>query len=108
MFYSVTEKKNCIIDELNKVLVAPEEFSPSQYRTPGLEHQVPLVYLDSDEMDSTENFTELDDYLPVVGENFFLPKEAVDDFMFLPIINVLGSIELLKVSIFNICHNSRK
>ena len=73
-----------------------------------MEQQVPLIYLDSDEMDSTENLTELDDYLPVVGENFFLPKEAVDDFMFLPIINVLGSIKLLKVSIFNLCHNSRK
>ena len=73
-----------------------------------MEDQVPLIYLDSNDLDSTENFTELDDYVPVVGENFFLPKEAVDDFMFLPIINVLGSIKVLKVSIFNLCHNSRK
>ena len=57
-----------------------------------MEDQVPLIYLDSNDMDSTENFTVLDDYLPAVGEDFFLPKEAVDDFMFLPLINVLGSI----------------
>ena len=56
----------------------------------GLEARCPVIFIDSSEMDSTENLTEMDEYLPVVGETYFLPKEQSDDYIDLPIINELG------------------
>ena len=89
--YSALDKKNCIIDELNKVLVTSERVAATlPASSSGLEVHSPLIFLDSSEMDSTENLTELDEFLPMVGDTYFLPKEQSDDYIDLPIINELG------------------
>ena len=89
--YSASDKKNCIIDELNKVLVTSERVAATlPTSSSGLEAHSPLIFLDSSEMDSTENLTELDEFLPLVGDTYFLPKEQSDDYIDLPIINELG------------------
>ena len=87
---SLLEKKNCVIDELNKVTVATDCNKP-QASSAGreMETQVPLIYLDTEEMESNENLTVLNDFLPVVGESCFLPKEQTDDFLMLPIVQIL-------------------
>ena len=88
---SLIEKKNCIIDELNKVLVTGEENGTQSHHTAsGMEMKAPLIFMDSPDMDSMENITELDDFLPIIGEDSFLPKEQTEDFIPLPIINELG------------------
>ena len=93
---SLIEKKNCIIDELNKVLVTGEENGTQSHHTAsGMEMKAPLIFMDSPDMDSMENITELDDFLPIIGEDSFLPKEQTEDFIPLPIINELGYNEQL-------------
>ena len=84
------DKKNCIIDELNKVLVVPETNQMQPTFHSGMESQVPLIFLDSNEENSVENLTEIDEHLPIAGENFFLSKENPEDYIYLPITNVLG------------------
>ena len=58
----------------------------------GLEAHCPLIFIDSSEMDSAENLTELDEFLPLVGDTYLLPKEQSDDCIDLPIINELGTL----------------
>ena len=43
-------------------------------------------------MDSAENLTELDEFLPLIGDTYILPKEQSDDYIDLPIINELGAL----------------
>ena len=58
----------------------------------GLEAHCPLIFIDSSEMDSAENLTELDEFLPLIGDTYILPKEQSDDYIDLPIINELGAL----------------
>ena len=93
VYSSALDKKNCIIDELNKVLVTSErEAATLPTSSSGLEPHCPLIFIDSSELDSTENLTELDEFLPLVGDSYFLPKEQSDDYIDLPIINELGTV----------------
>ena len=88
---SALDKKNCIIDELNKVLVTSERVATTlPAPSSGLEAHCPLIFLDSSELDSTENLTELDEFLPVIGDTYFLPKEQSEDYIDLPILHELG------------------
>ena len=101
--YSALDKKNCIIDELNKVLVASERVAATlPTSSSGLEPQCPLIFIDSSELDSTENLTELDEFLPLVGDSYFLPKEQSDDYIDLPIINELGTVLQQIVCVFKV------
>ena len=52
----------------------------------------PLVFLDTCQLGSNENLTELDEFLPIIGEDYFLPKEQSDDYIELPILHELGII----------------
>ena len=88
----LSEKKNCIIEELNKVLVSTDNSTRSLYQQPGMELISPLVFLDSSSLDSSENLTELDEYLPMIGEDYFLPKEQSDDYIDLPILHELSTV----------------
>ena len=48
-----------------------------------------MIYLDTEDIEASDTLTVLDEYLPVVGEIYFLPKEQTDDFLALPIVQVL-------------------
>ena len=91
--FCLLDKKNCIIDELNKVLVTSERVVATlPASSSGLEAHCPLIFIDSSEMDSAENLTELDEFLPLIGDTYILPKEQSDDYIDLPIINELGAL----------------
>ena len=84
------EKKNCIIEELNKVLVSTEDSARSEVHQAGMEVISPLVFLDTCQLGSSENLTTLDEFLPIIGEDYFLPKEQSEDYIELPILHELG------------------
>ena len=88
----LSEKKNCIIEELNKVLVSTDTSSWSQYHQAGMELASPLIFLDSSQLDSSE--TELEEYLPLVGDDYILPKEQSEDYIDLPILHELGTMDV--------------
>ena len=88
-FICTVDKRNCIIDELNKVLTSDAGVD-QQITTPGLETLTPLIFLDQSIRESNENLTEFDEHLPVLGDHYFLPKENIEDQIFLPIISNLG------------------
>ena len=92
------EKKNCIIEELNKVLVSTEDSARSEVHQAGMEVISPLVFLDTCQLGSSENLTTLDEFLPIIGEDYFLPKEQSEDYIELPILHELGRLtpEILK------------
>ena len=60
----------------------------------------PLVFLDTCQLGSTENLTELDEFLPIIGEDYFLPKKQSDDYIELPILHELGRFYALDILIF--------
>ena len=70
--------------------MSTEESSLSQCNQPGMEVVSPLIFLDSCTLDSSENLTELDEFLPLIGDDYFLPKEQSDDYIELPILHELG------------------
>ena len=84
------EKKSCIIEELNKLLVSTEDSAQSQIHQAGMEVLSPLVFLDTCQLGSSENLTTLDEFLPIIGEDYFLPKEQSEDYIELPILHELG------------------
>ena len=71
--------------------VSTESGPRSECHQPGMEVISPLVFLDSAQLDSSENLTELDEYLPIIGDDYFLPKEQSDDYIELPILHELGT-----------------
>ena len=83
---SLIDQKNCIVDELNKVLVPSENSRLSHCFLSGMELLSPIIFLNTSILDSTDNLTELDEYLPIIGDTCFLPKERSDDFVDLPVI----------------------
>ena len=60
----------------------------------------PLVFLDTCQPGSAENLTTLDEFLPIIGEDYFLPKEQNDDYIELPILHELGRFYSLDILIF--------
>jgi kinesin family protein 13 len=87
---SLIDQKNCIIDELNKVLVPSENSRLSNCFMSGMELLTPIVFLNTSVLDSSDNLTELDEFLPIIGDNCFLPKEQTEEFLDLPIISDTG------------------
>ena len=59
----------------------------------------PLVFLDTCQLDSSENLavSTLDEYLPIIGEDYFLPKEQSEDYIELPILHELGRFYTLEI-----------
>ena len=88
MSYSCVEKKNCVIEELNKVTVATSD-NTRLHHTLGLETRVPLIFLDTNHLESSDNLTVLDQFLPIIGDNYFIAKEQSDEFLVTPIVDVL-------------------
>ena len=70
------------------MLVSTTTSSLSQYHQAGMELASPLIFLDSSQLDSSE--TELEEYLPLVGDDYILPKEQSEDYIDLPILHELG------------------
>ena len=87
---SLIDQKNCIVDELNKVLVPSENSRLSNCYMSGMELLCPIMFLNTSLLDSTDNLTELDEFLPIIGDNCFLPKEKSEEFFDLPIISDTG------------------
>ena len=74
------------------MLVSTDTSSRSQYHQAGMELASPLVFLDSSQLDSSE--TELEEYLPLVGDDYILPKEQSEDYIDLPILHELGTMDV--------------
>ena len=83
---SLMDQKKCVVDELNKVLVPTEQTRLSAMPTPGAETRVPVIFLNTAELDLGDSLTELEEFLPVVGEDRLLVGEQQDQFLDLPII----------------------
>lgn len=88
-------------------MVTSERVATLPTSSSGLEAHCPLIFLDSSEIDSAENLTELDEFLPVVGDTYILPKEQSDDYIDLPIINELG-IQMFPIITKNLTLYSRE
>ena len=79
------------------MMVSTEDTARSEVHQAGMEVVSPLVFLDTCQLGSSENLTELDEFLPIIGEDYFLPKEQIEDYIELPILHDLGStLEILK------------
>ena len=72
------------------MLVSTEDSARSEVHQAGMEVVSPLVFLDTCQLGSSENLTTLDEFLPIIGEDYFLPKEQSDDYIELPILHELG------------------
>ena len=72
------------------MLVSTEDSARSEVHQAGMEVISPLVFLDTCQLGSSENLTTLDEFLPIIGEDYFLPKEQSEDYIELPILQELG------------------
>ena len=72
------------------MLVSTEDSARSEVHQAGMEVVSPLVFLDTCQLGSSENLTTLDEFLPIIGEDYFLPKEQSEDYIELPILHELG------------------
>ena len=70
--------------------MSTEDSAQSQIHQAGMEVLSPLVFLDTCQLGSSENLTTLDEFLPIIGEDYFLPKEQSEDYIELPILHELG------------------
>lgn len=87
------DQKKCVVDELNKVLVPTEQTRLPAMPTPGAETRIPVIFLNTAELDLADSLTELEEFLPVVGEDRLLAGEQQDQFLDLPIIG--GDVALM-------------
>ena len=108
---SLLDQKNCIVEELNNALVPGQASYGIKICHLGMEKFVPLLFLNLKDMDAFGSTTELDEYLPIIGENVVLKKEQGDIFYNLQLLqtieNMIGCIMSWDSSVHNSIYLNR-
>ena len=87
MEQALIERKNCIMEELNQAVVPRPPSKVSEVQRLGMERRAPVLFLHTSLLDSRDDLSHTEEFLPTLGDSSFLPRETGGEFHGLPILH---------------------